>query len=33
VLADLDALTGVRDLDTALTAVRGRFTLGRGTHV
>lgn len=36
VLADLDALTGVRDLDTALTAVRERFartpTLRRDTH-
>ena len=37
VLADLDSLTGVRDLDTALTAVRGRFartpTPRRDAHV
>jgi uncharacterized protein with von Willebrand factor type A (vWA) domain len=37
VLADLDSLTGVRDLDTALTAVRGKFartpTPRRDTHV
>jgi len=36
VLADLDSLTGVRDLDTALTAVRGRFArtpFRRDTHV
>ncbi|MEV4534394.1 VWA domain-containing protein [Asanoa sp. NPDC049518] len=34
VLRDLDALTGVDDLDTALTAVRGKFaTTQRSAHV